>query len=115
MPLASNSRADGLDHGLGLGGLTAADQVLECAVAPDEAGYERVFHMNHLIDDAASSPDEHHPFYDPWITPAGVAARTERLPLGARSTPIPRRESLPLARTLATLDQLSDGRVPLGA
>lgn len=113
--MASNSHSGDLNHGLGLGGLTGGDQIIECAVAADDAGWDGVFHMDHLIDYAASSPDEHQPFYDPWITLAAIASKTEYVTLGAGVTPIPRRQPWQLARNLATLDQLSDGRVMLGA
>ncbi len=48
------------------------------------------------------------------ITLAGIATRTEQITLGTWITPVPRRQPWQLARNLATLDQLSDGRVLLG-
>lgn len=107
--------ADDLQHGLTLSGVPDPDTVVEYAVAAEEAGWDGVFHIDHLVDFAARTPDEHHALADPWIAWAAVAARTERITLGSSITPIPRRQPWQLAKNLATLDRLSDGRVLLGA
>lgn len=88
---------------------------MELGVAAEEAGWDGVFLADHLIDPYADGPDEHHAIVDPWITMAGIAARTNNLTLGTWISPVPRRQPWQLARNLATLDQLSDGRVLLGA
>lgn len=88
---------------------------VEYAVAAEQAGWDGVFHIDHLIDFTATDPEDHQPLNDPWITWAGVASKTDDITLGSYITPIPRRQPWQLARNLATLDQLSDGRVLLGA
>jgi alkanesulfonate monooxygenase SsuD/methylene tetrahydromethanopterin reductase-like flavin-dependent oxidoreductase (luciferase family) len=55
------------------------------------------------------------PSGDPWIILAAVAQATERLKIGTAVTPLARRRPQVLANTVATLDQLSGGRVILGA
>jgi len=54
--------------------------------------------------------------YDPWVTMAAMAMRTERVRLGAIVTPPSRRRPWKLARETMTLDRLSGGRlvVPVG-
>src|SRR5919197_2217458 len=52
---------------------------------------------------------------DPWITLAGVAASTSRVRVGTAVTPVARRRPQVLAHQVATLDQLSGGRVVFGA
>ncbi len=84
---------------------------MEYGVAAEEAGWDGVFLPGHL---AMERDDGHPDFPDPWITLSGIAARTEEIKLGSWVTPIPRRQSWQLARDLATLDRLSDGRVMLG-
>jgi probable F420-dependent oxidoreductase len=53
-------------------------------------------------------------FYDPLLTLAWVAAITERVRLGTSVLVLPMRHPLPLAKELATLHNLSGGRVILG-
>jgi alkanesulfonate monooxygenase SsuD/methylene tetrahydromethanopterin reductase-like flavin-dependent oxidoreductase (luciferase family) len=50
---------------------------------------------------------------DPWVVLAAVATRTTRLRIGTLLTPVSRRRPSMLAGEVATLDQLSDGRVIL--
>lgn len=102
-------------HGLIISATIDPDMTVEFAVAAEEAGWDGVFHIDHLIDFTASEPADHHSLNDPWISWAGVASRTDRITLGSYITPIPRRQPWQLARNLATLDNLSDGRVLLGA
>ncbi len=52
---------------------------------------------------------------DPWMTLAGISTQTHRISLGTWITPVGRRQPWQVARDLATLDQLSGGRVILGA
>jgi alkanesulfonate monooxygenase SsuD/methylene tetrahydromethanopterin reductase-like flavin-dependent oxidoreductase (luciferase family) len=50
---------------------------------------------------------------DPWVSLAAVATRTERIRMGTMLTPLPRRAPWELAGQVATLDNLSEGRVIL--
>jgi probable F420-dependent oxidoreductase len=54
-------------------------------------------------------------FYDPVLTLTWVAAVTERVRLGTSVLVLPMRHPLPLAKELATLHNLSEGRLILGA
>lgn len=101
-------------QGLALGG-PDPERIVEYAVAAEEAGWDGVFHIDHLVDYTASEPEEHGALNDPWIMWAGVATRTERITLGTSITPVPRRHPWQLAKDLVTLDRLSNGRVLLGA
>ena len=55
------------------------------------------------------------PFYEPVLTLTWVAAVTERVNLGTSVLVLPMRHPIPLAKELATLQNLSDGRLILGA
>lgn len=113
--MSTESQGSGPQHGLILSATSDPATTVEYAVEAELAGWDGVFHIDHLIDFTATDPDHHQPLNDPWITWAGVASRTEEMTLGSYITPIPRRQPWQLARNLATLDQLSEGRVLLGA
>jgi alkanesulfonate monooxygenase SsuD/methylene tetrahydromethanopterin reductase-like flavin-dependent oxidoreductase (luciferase family) len=51
---------------------------------------------------------------DPWITLAAIGTATDRLRLGAMVTPLARRRPWVVARQLAALDLLTQGRMVLG-
>ena len=53
------------------------------------------------------------PTYDPWVTMAAMAMRTERVRIGAMVTPLSRRRPWKVARETVTLDHLSRGRLVL--
>src|SRR5262245_1020061 len=54
-------------------------------------------------------------FYDPVLTLTWAAAFTKRIGLGTSVLVLPMRHPLPLAKELATLQNLSEGRLILGA
>ncbi len=87
--------------------LATPGNVVEYAVAADEAGWDGVFLADGLYPEF--------PSIDPWITLSGIATRTSDVALGTWITPVPRRPPWQLAHDLATLDHLSNGRVILGA
>lgn len=99
---------------------TDVELLVALAVAAEGAGWDGVFLADHLIFPpprtigGRADPAAARPFPDPWITLAGIAARTERITLGSWITPLARRQPWQVARDVATLDRLSGGRVILG-
>jgi probable F420-dependent oxidoreductase len=83
--------------------------VMALAREAEDAGWHGVYVWDHLAY-AAPVTD----IADPWITLAAIAACTQRLRLGPMVTPLPRRRPVKVAREMATLDGLSEGRVTLG-
>lgn len=79
----------------------------ELARQAEGAGWDGVFLWDHL--------QVVEPAVDPWIALTAMALATERIRLGTLVTPVPRRHIAKLARELGTLDQLSGGRMVLGA
>lgn len=115
---SQNPSNAGLNYGLYLPNWNVgadATQLVELAVAAEEAGWDGVYFADHLVfpHDNYEGPDRLD-FHDPWVAMAAIAARTGELTLGSWVTPIPRRQPWQLARNLATLDHLSNGRVHLG-
>ncbi len=70
-----------------------------------------MFIWDHLLWPNATS----NPVAEPWVTLAAMAMVTERILLGALVTPLPRRRPWQVARQALSLDQLSNGRLILGA
>jgi probable F420-dependent oxidoreductase len=84
------------------------------AVHAEDIGLDDVWASEHIIvprDKFPRSPL----FYDPVLTLTWVAAVTKRVRLGTSVLVLPMRHPLPLAKELATLQNLSDGRLILGA
>lgn len=89
--------------------LATPSNMVEYGVAAEEAGWDGVY----MADAFGNEPPEM--FIEPYTTLAAIATRTDRIRLGTWISPVPRRQPWQLALELATLDQLSDGRVSLGA
>ena len=82
----------------------------ELAHIAEESGWDGIFLEDYIV--WQSHPEV--PTYDPWITLAAIAMRTQRIRLGTMVTPLARRRPWKLAQELVTLDHLSNGRMILG-
>ena len=82
----------------------------DLAAEAEEAGWDGFFIWDHMV----YSRNQKLPLYDPWVTLAGIAMRTEHLRFGTTITPVARRRPWKLARETVTLDHLSGGRLILG-
>ncbi|MFI0483193.1 LLM class F420-dependent oxidoreductase [Actinomadura sp. 9N215] len=84
----------------------------------EDLGYDSVWVGDHVVlpsprvDPSPEEPDA--PFLDPLIALAHLAARTERIALGTGVVVLPQRNPLVLAKQLASLDVLSEGRLIFG-
>jgi probable F420-dependent oxidoreductase len=93
----------------------AADLV-DIAVEAEQLGYHDAGGNDHLstmrfVREAWPAPPD---YYEPLITLTAVAAHTSVLRLTTGIMVLPMREPILLAKQVATLDQLSGGRVTLG-
>lgn len=84
--------------------------VAELGVLAEESGWDGVF----LEDYICFQGDPAAPTCDPWVALAAIATGTSRIRLGTMVTPISRRRPWKVAREVAGVDQLSDGRMILG-
>ena len=99
-------------HGLYVapfGELADVRALAEAAATAEASGWDGLFLWDHVMtfDGLAVA--------DPWVALTAVALATERLRLGALVTPLARRRPWDVARQVAVLDHLSNGRMVFGA
>jgi probable F420-dependent oxidoreductase len=91
---------------------------LRVARAAEAAGFESVWTGEHVVlpdpqaPPSPSKPDT--PFVDPAVALAFLAAGTQRLRLGTGIIILPQRNPLVLAKELASVDLVSNGRLIFG-
>jgi len=83
--------------------------VEKLALKAEELGYDYFLLTDHYMQPNWNG----HP--EAWTFLAYLAAKTERIRLGTCVSPLPLRSPATFAKTIATLDNLSNGRVILGA
>jgi len=86
------------------------DDWVALASACEEHGVEALFRSDHYV----SGFDENRRVLDAWATIAGLAAVTSTIELGTLVSPVTFRHPAVLARSAATADEISGGRVTLG-
>ena len=91
------------------------DGIRRAAVQAEELGFADVWTSEHIITPAGAMYPPSPNFYDPVLTLTWAAAYTNRVRLGTSVLVLPMRHPLPLAKELATLQNLSGGRLILGA
>ena len=91
-------------------------QAVELAVEAERLGFESVWGNDHITTQRYVRAEfEQSPrYYDPFTYLAFVAARTTRIRLATAIMVLPFRHPVVAAKQLATLDQLSGGRVVAG-
>ena len=91
--------------------------------AAEDLGFDTVWFPDHVVKPASYEsqypyaerfPYEDVPLADPLILMAAVAAVTQKIRLGTSILVLPQRNPVVLAKQVATLDVISDGRVDLG-
>ncbi|MER7243528.1 LLM class flavin-dependent oxidoreductase [Kribbella sp. NPDC000426] len=95
------------------GDFADAHTVARVAAAAEEAGWDGLFLWDHVVHSKEQRRGQ--PFGDPWMLMTAAALATSRIKLGPLVTPVARRRPEQLARQVATLDLMSNGRVIFGA
>jgi probable F420-dependent oxidoreductase len=88
--------------------------VTDCARAAEDAGLDEIWVVDHIAippDDAEGSDGR---YLDPLATLAYLAGATSRIGLGTAVLILPYRPALPTAKAIATIQELSGGRLLLG-
>jgi len=97
-----------------MGEASQPDTLLDCARYAEQAGLDDLWVSDHIAippDDAEGSDGR---YLDPLTTLAYLAGVTERIGLGTSVLILPYRPPLPTAKAVATLQELSRGRLSLG-
>jgi alkanesulfonate monooxygenase SsuD/methylene tetrahydromethanopterin reductase-like flavin-dependent oxidoreductase (luciferase family) len=97
-----------------MGPQSQPEVLLACVRAAEDAGLADVWVQDHLAippDDAEGSGGR---YLDPLTALAWLAGRTSRIGLGTGVLNLPYRPALPTAKAIATVQELSGGRLRLG-
>lgn len=84
------------------------------ARAAERFGFDSIW-LSERVVTPLDKPHPYDPMPDPWIGLAFCAAVTERVRLGTSVSQIALRHPVLMARELATIDRLSEGRLIVGA
>jgi len=97
-----------------MGEQATRETLLGCARAAEGAGLDELWVVDHVAippDDAEGSGGR---YLDPLTALAWLAGATERIGLGTAVLVVPYRPALTTAKAIATLQELSGGRLALG-
>lgn len=96
-------------------GIADVKQVLAFGPLAEELGYDSIWVMDHLFNAGYIRQRlDDKPYYHPLATLSYLSATTERVALETSVLVLPYHNPIALAKYVATLDQMSDGRVILG-
>jgi probable F420-dependent oxidoreductase len=98
-----------------IGRKAGPEAIRRAAIQAEELGFADVWSSEHIIIPKGAPYPPSALFYDPVLTLTWAAAFTKRIGLGTSVLVLPMRHPLPLAKELATLQNLSEGRLILGA
>jgi probable F420-dependent oxidoreductase len=98
-----------------IGRKAGPEAIRRAAIQAEELGFADVWSSEHIILPRGAPYPPSALFYDPVLTLTWAAAFTKNIGLGTSVLVLPMRHPLPLAKELATLQNLSEGRLILGA
>jgi probable F420-dependent oxidoreductase len=98
-----------------IGRKAGPEAIRRAAIQAEELGFADAWTSEHIIIPKGASYPPSAVFYDPVLTLTWAAAFTKKIGLGTSVLVLPMRHPLPLAKELATLQNLSEGRLILGA
>jgi probable F420-dependent oxidoreductase len=90
------------------------DVMIELAVEAEKLGYQRIFYTDHLMNPYRATEGYAEETVEVWALLSYLAAETEKIRLGTGVTPIALRPPALVAKQVATIDNLSRGRIDFG-
>ena len=91
--------------------MPSAQDLIDYGVRMEELGYELLWAWDHIL----LGVDPNFPIHEALIILTAVAARTSKIKVGTGILVMPMRNPVILAKELATIDHVSNGRLIVGA
>jgi len=97
-----------------MGEQSTRETLLACARAAEAEGIDELWVVDHVAIPPDDSEGSGGRYLDPLTALGWLAGATERIGLGTAVLVVPYRAALPTAKAIATLQELSGGRLALG-
>src|SRR6201995_4070038 len=94
-----------------LGFETSPDAIVAAARKAEEVGFDAIFVNDHIIVDSSPRAAPSTNVYDPFVSMSFIAAHTTRIGVGVSVLIMPYRNPVTTAKSLATIDRMSGGRL----
>jgi probable F420-dependent oxidoreductase len=111
MALQFSCRCPNTDY---LGFAATPEGIIASAKKAEELGFDAIFVNDHIIVDGSPRSAPWTNCYDPLVVLPFIAANTSRIRLGVSVLIVPYRNPIATAKMLATIDQMSGGRLIAG-
>ena len=111
MPVRYSTRCPNSDY---LGFEASPEAIVAAAKKAEEVGFDAVFVNDHIIVDGSPRAAPWTNVYDPFVAMSFIAAHTTRIGVGVSVLIMPYRNPVATAKSLATIDRMSGGRLIAG-
>ena len=97
-----------------LGFVTSPEAIVAAAKKAEEVGFDAILVNDHIVVDSSSRAAPWTNVYDPFVAMSFIAAHTTRIGIGVSVLIMPYRNPVATAKSLATIDRMSGGRLIAG-
>jgi probable F420-dependent oxidoreductase len=111
MTVQFSTRCPNADY---LGFEASPEAIVAAAKKAEELGFDAVFVNDHIIVDDSPRAAPWTNVYDPLVAMSFIAAHTSRIGVGVSVLIMPYRNPIATAKSLATIDRMSGGRLLVG-
>jgi probable F420-dependent oxidoreductase len=111
MAVSFSCRCPNADY---LGFEASPEAIVATAQKAEELGFDAIFVNDHIIVDGSPRAAAWTNVYDPLVAMSFAAAHTSRIRVGVSVLIMPYRNPIATAKSLATLDRMSGGRLTVG-
>ena len=98
-----------------MGGQSTPETMSVCAAAAEGAGLESIWVVDHIAIPPEDAEGSNGRYVDPLVSLAWLAGVTRQIKLGVGVLILPYRPALPTAKQIASIQELSGGRLLFGA